>query len=89
MIELSGSLKLNEIHVVDSPFNEDPENIIFFPREALISGKRRSVNLGKWAIAGTSIVMHIGVVNFGTKIFVIPQFSYIPNQIVGKKNEKT
>ena len=23
-------VKLNEIHVVDSPFNEDPKNIIFF-----------------------------------------------------------
>ena len=23
--------KLNEIHIVDSPFNEDPKNIIFFP----------------------------------------------------------
>ena len=32
--------KLNEIHVVDSPFNEDPKNIIF-SREALISGEGR------------------------------------------------
>ena len=24
------SFKLNEIHVVDSPFNEDPKKIIFF-----------------------------------------------------------
>ena len=30
MIEFSSSLELNEIHVVDSPFNEDPKNIIFF-----------------------------------------------------------
>ena len=30
--------KLNEIHTVDSPFNEDPKNIIF-SREALISGE--------------------------------------------------
>ena len=30
--------KLNEIHVVDSPFNEDLKNIIF-SREALISGR--------------------------------------------------
>ena len=30
MIEFSGSLKLNKIHMVDSPFNEDPKNIIFF-----------------------------------------------------------
>ena len=32
--------KLNEIHIVDSPFNEDPKNIIF-SREALISGEGR------------------------------------------------
>ena len=30
MIEFSSSLKLNEIHVVDSPFNEDPKNIVVF-----------------------------------------------------------
>ena len=32
--------KLNEIHVVDSPFKEDPK-IQFFSREALISGEGR------------------------------------------------
>ena len=30
MIEFSSSLKLNKIHVVDSPFNEDPKNINVF-----------------------------------------------------------
>ena len=30
MIEFSCPLKLNEIHTVDSPFDEDPKNIIFF-----------------------------------------------------------
>ena len=30
MIRFSSSFKLNEIHKVDSPFNEDPKNIIFF-----------------------------------------------------------
>ena len=39
-------MKLNEIHTVDSPFNEYPKNIIF-SREALISGEGRSENLGK------------------------------------------
>ena len=29
MIEFSSSLKLNEIHIVDNPFNEEPKNIIF------------------------------------------------------------
>ena len=33
--------KLNEINVVDSPFNEDPKNIIF-SKDALISGEERS-----------------------------------------------
>ena len=30
MIKFSSSFKLNEIHKVDSPFNEDPKNIFFF-----------------------------------------------------------
>ena len=46
MIEFSSSFKLNEIHVVDSPFNEDPKNI-FFP-ESPIFGEGRPENLGKW-----------------------------------------
>ena len=46
MIEFSSSLKLNKIYLVDSPFNEDPKNIIF-SSEALISGKGRPENLGK------------------------------------------
>ena len=33
MIEFTSSLKLNDIHRVDSPFNEDPK-IIIFSREA-------------------------------------------------------
>ena len=45
--KISSSFKLNEIHRVDSPFNEDPKNIIFFSREALISGEGRPENLGK------------------------------------------
>ena len=60
MIKFSSSFKLNEIQRVDSPFNEEPKNINFFSREALISGEGRPENLGKWAITGTSIVMQIG-----------------------------
>ena len=30
MIKFSSSLKLNEIHMVDSPFNENLKNITFF-----------------------------------------------------------
>ena len=48
MIKFSSSFKINEIHTVDSPFNEDSKNIIFFSREALISGERRpKKKLGK------------------------------------------
>ena len=32
MFKFSSSFELNEIHAVDSPFNEDPKNIIFFKR---------------------------------------------------------
>ena len=46
MIKFSSSFKLNEIHRVDSPFNEDPKNIIF-SREVLILGEGRPENLGK------------------------------------------
>ena len=38
MIKFSSSFKLNEIHIVHSPFKEDSKNIIF-SREALISGE--------------------------------------------------
>ena len=46
MIKFSISFKLNEIHVADSPYNEDSKNIIF-SREALISGEGWPENLGK------------------------------------------
>ena len=46
MIKFSSSFKLNEIHRVDSPFNEDPKSIIF-SREALISGEGLPENLGE------------------------------------------
>ena len=40
MIKFSSSFKLNEIHIVDSPFIED----LIFSREALISGEGRAEN---------------------------------------------
>ena len=55
MIKFSSPFKLNEIHTADSPFNEDPKNIIFFPN----FGEGTAENLGEWAITGTSIVMQI------------------------------
>ena len=48
-------------------------------------------------MTGTSIVMQIGVVHFeracqllpsGTKILVMPQFSYMPDQFLGKKEKE-
>ena len=49
LTEFSSSLKLNEIHRVDSPFNEDAKHIIF-SREVLISGEGRPENVGKMGI---------------------------------------
>ena len=94
MIKFSSSLKLNEIHEVDSLFNEDPKNITF-SREVLISGEGWWENLGKMS-NNRDIYRYAnrGVVNFereyqplppGTKIFVMPLFSHMPDQILGKK----
>ena len=95
IIEFSSSLKLNEFHMVDSPFNEDPKNI--FSMEALISGEGRQENLGKMG-NNRDIYCYAnrGMVNLereyqplphGTKILVVPQFSYMPDQIL-EKSEK-
>ena len=95
MVEFSSSLRLNEIHMANSPFNE---NIIIFSREALISREGRSENSGEMG-NNRDIYCHSnrGVVNFereyqplflGTRILVMPQFSCMPGQILGK-NEKT
>ena len=94
MIDFSSSLKLNKIHMVDSPFNENDQNIIF-PREALISGEEWPENLGKMG-NNRDIYCYAnqGLVNFereyqplppGTKILLMPQFSHIPVQILGGK----
>ena len=77
-----------------SPFNENPKNIIF-SREVLISGEGRPEDLGKMG-NNREIYRYAnrGVVNFerehyplppGTKILVMSQFSYMPDQILGKK----
>ena len=49
MVKISDASYENEIHLVDSPFNEDSKNIIFLTKEALISGEGRPENLGKMA----------------------------------------
>ena len=48
MVKISNASYENEIHSVDSPFNEDSKNITLLARKALISGGR-SENLGKMA----------------------------------------
>ena len=94
MIKFSSSFKLNEIHRVDSPFNGDSKNIILFSREVLISGEGQPENLGKMD-NNRDIYCYAnwGVVNFerayqplppDTKILVMPQFSYMPDQFLGK-----
>ena len=97
MIEFSSSFKLNEIHTVDSPFNEDPKNINFFQGGPKF-GEGRPENLGKMG-NNRDIYCYAnwGVANFerayeplppGTKILVMPQFAYMPDQFLGK-NEKS
>ena len=41
MVENSKTSDENEIHRVDSPFNEDPKNIFFLPGKLLFPGKDR------------------------------------------------
>ena len=88
MIRFSSCFKLNEIYRVDSPFNEDPKNIIF-------SREGRPENLGKMLSINRDIYCYAnwGMVNFerayqplppGTKILMMLQFSYMPDQVLGK-----
>ena len=96
MMEFSSSLKLNEIHKSDGPFNEDPKNITF-SREALILGEGRSENLGKMG-NNRDIYSYAkrGVVNFEREYQPYPlvpnpcdaSISYMLDQILGKKMNK-
>ena len=93
MIDFLSSLKLNEIHKVDSLFDEDPK-IYFFPGR-----NGRKIQL-KWRITGTSIVMQIGGGQFRKRISA-PTLPLVPKSLrclnfptfqikfLGKKNEKT
>ena len=49
MVKISNAFYENELHLADSPFNEDSKNIILLTREALISGEGRPENLRKMA----------------------------------------
>ena len=59
MVRISNASYENEIHMADSPFNEDSKKIFFWAREALISGRDGRNILEKWPKAGKPIVMQI------------------------------
>ena len=73
MIKFSSSFKLNEIHIVDSPFNKDPKNINVF-QGGLISGEERPENLGKMGNnRDIFCYANLGVVNFEREYqFLLP-----------------
>ena len=58
-VKISNASYENEIHRVDSPFNEDSRNVIFLAREVLISGEGRQEYLGKWPKTGKLIAFQI------------------------------
>ena len=59
MVKLSNASYENEIHRIDSPFNENSKNIIFLAKEALILGEERPENLGKMVKIRKPIAMQI------------------------------
>ena len=96
MIKFSSCFKLNEILRIDSPFNEDPKNIIFSQGGPNFGGG----TAGKFKEMGNNRDVYYyanwGVVNLerayqslppGTKIPVILQFSHMPDQFLGKIKE--
>ena len=76
MIKFSSSFKLNEIHTVDSPFNEDPKHIIFSQGSPNL-GEGWPENLGKM---GNNRDMYC-YANWGTMNF---QRAYQPLPLVPK-----
>ena len=89
-----------QVQRIDSSYNEDSKNTVYFFQRGPISGEGLPQNLGKWATTGTSIFMQIlgvgGGVSFrkrildsppGIKIFVIHCFTYMSDLILDK-NEK-
>ena len=91
-IKISNASYENEIHRVDSPFNEDYKNIILLAREVLISGEGRPKNLGKMAKnRETYCYANYGVVISnseywppvpGIKLIALLWFSSISDQII-------
>ena len=93
MIKFSSSFKLNEMHRVDSSFNEDPKNIIFFQGHPNVGGGTAGKFRKNGQQQGHLLLYKLGVAIFqrayqplppGTKILLMPQFSYMPDQFLGK-----
>ena len=63
MIKFSSSFKFNEIHTVDSLFDEDPKTIIFFQGGPNL-GEGRPENLGKMGNRDIYCYTNRGVVIF-------------------------
>ena len=83
--------------MVDSTFNKDPKNIIFLQRGPYFGGGSVGKFWENGQQQGHLLLCKWRVVNFereyqplppGTKILVMPQFSYMPDQILGKKMKK-
>ena len=73
MIKFSSSFKLNEIHIVDRPFNEDPKNLIFFQGGPNF-GEGQPENLLKMGNSRDIFCYANQPLHPGTKILVMAQF---------------
>ena len=86
MVKISNVSYENEIHRVDSPFNDDSKNIIFLAREALISGRdgRKIREMAK--NRETYCYVNLGVVNSNREywplLFALLLFSRMFDQII-------
>ena len=94
MIKFSSSSYGNEIHIVDSHFNEDSKNVIFF-QESPDFGERRPENLQK-IDNNRDIYCHenrggqfLKRISVPAKILLIPQISHMPDQILGDKRKNS
>ena len=76
MIKFSSSFKLNEIHRVDSPFNEDPKNIIFSQGGPNFGGGSAEKFGENGQKQGHLLLCKLGVVNF--------ERAYQPHPLVPK-----
>ena len=59
MVKISNASYENEVHTLDSPFNDDSKNIIFFGQGGPNFGGGTTGKFGEMARAGKPIVTHI------------------------------